>query len=498
MIRHYFRSVAVVVAIQFVAWHGPAFAQTTGNAAATNANTHRLIVRWSDRTAGSRTARIRKASSLASIELQHRQSITDDLEVLEIAGDIDAADFSRLLQRLNADASVEYAAPDLRRQRHAVTSDPLLYEQWYLLSTQPAGTRIDAAWDLTQSSSATVIAVLDTGVRFDHPDLGAVQSGGDQSGDHQAGGKMLAGYDFISNATVANDGNARDADAADPGDWVTEDELSQAIFTDCKATSSSWHGTRVAGLIGALTNNGMGVAGAAWNARVLPVRVLGKCGGFDSDIIAGMRWAAGLPVSGVPLNPTPATVINLSLGSEGLCTAAYQAAVDEITAAGVLIVASAGNAGGPVDAPANCAGVLGVAGLRHAGTKVGFSNLGPEIGISAPGGNCVNTGFGQPCLFAIAVATNSGTTTPAAATYSDRINYNIGTSFSAPMVAAGAALMRSVNSLLSPPQLIALLQSSANAFPTDNSVAACHAPPVPTICRQRSATARRRRAVRAC
>jgi serine protease len=465
LFRLIIKSVVMIVTIHIVMWHGVSNAQTLSDAI--TAPSGRVIVQWRNKQSSSlRTDRIPKASSLTAVQLRHQQTISDNLEVLETADALSSEDFARLLQRLNADPSIQYAAPDLHRQRHAVTSDPLLYEQWYLLSTQPAATRSDAAWDLTQGSSSTIIAVLDTGIRFDHPDIGATVSGG----------KALPGYDFISNAAVANDGTGRDADASDPGDWVTTGDQAQSIFADCEASNSSWHGTRVAGLVGALTNNGQGVAGAAWNARVLPIRVLGKCGGFDSDIIAGMRWAAGLPVSGVPTNATPATIINMSLGSEGQCTAAYQAAIDEIVAAGVLVVASAGNDGGVVDAPANCAGVLGVAGLRHAGSKVGFSNLGPEIGISAPAGNCVNVGVGQPCLFAIAVATNSGTTTPAASTYTDRINYNIGTSFSAPMVAAGAALMRSVNAALSPSQMITLLQSSATAFPADGSLPACHVP----------------------
>ncbi len=410
--------------------------------------------------AGSQAERVRKASALTQRELQHLASITDNLEVLT-SDAMNGAQLSELLQRLKASPDIDYAVPDLRRRPHAVTSDPLLYEQWYLLSTQPAAIHMDTAWDLTQGSAATVVAVLDTGVRFDHPDI--------------AGGQLLAGYDFVSNVAVANDSDGRDADASDPGDWVTQADLGQAVFKDCEAVDSSWHGTRVAGLIGALTNNAMGIAGAAWNTRVLPVRVLGKCGGYDSDIIAGMRWAAGLSVTGVPPNPTPATVINLSLGGEGACTAAYQAAVDEATARGVLVVASAGNDGGPVDTPANCAGVLGIAGLRHAGTKVGFSNLGPEVGISAPGGNCVDSTPGQPCMFSITVATNTGKTTPGAPSYSDRINYNIGTSFSAPMVAAGAALMQSVNSTLTPSQLTGLLKSSASPFPI-GSGAVCHVP----------------------
>ena len=208
------------------------------------------------------------------------------------------------------------------------------------------------------------------------------------------------------------------------------------------------------------------------------MRVLGKCGGFDSDIIDAMRWAAGLSVAGVPSNPNPAQVINLSLGGDGLCTAAYQAVATEITARGVLIVASAGNDGGPVSAPANCVGVLGVAGLRHIGTKVGFSNLGPELSIGAPGGNCVNTGPGQPCLFSIVAATNTGTTTPAAAAYTDRLNFNVGTSFSAPQAAAAAALMRTINSRLAPSQVITLLKQTATAFPVNGSASIpnCHVP----------------------
>ena len=143
-----------------------------------------------------------------------------------------------------------------------------------------------------------------------------------------AGGNLLPGYDMISDIAAANDGDGRDPDASDPGDWVTEAEISMAggPFHDARqaAEDSSWHGTQVAGLIAALTDNGIGMASVARSVRILPVRVLGKCGGFDSDIIAGMRWAAGLAVPGVPANANPAKVINLSLGSEGPCSAAYQ------------------------------------------------------------------------------------------------------------------------------------------------------------------------------
>ncbi len=306
---------------------------------------------------------------------------------------------------------------------------------------------------------------MDTGIRFDHPDLRSV-----------ATDRLLAGYDFISDAAIANDGNGRDADATDPGDWVTTADTQTAKFTGCTVQNSSWHGTRVVGMMAAIANNSTGIAGITWQGMILPVRALGKCGGYDSDIMDGMRWAAGLHVSGAPDNTHPAQIINMSLGSIGSCTAAQQQVVDEIVALGVLIVVSAGNEGGPVDSPANCIGVAGVAGLRNIGTKVGFSSLGPQVALSAPGGNCVNAS--GACLFSLDTTTNSGTTVPVASTYTDQFNSNLGTSFSAPAVASIAALMTSVNGNLQPSQLIARLQEGAKPFPTspDPTIPSCHVP----------------------
>ncbi|MBB6091947.1 serine protease [Povalibacter uvarum] len=409
-----------------------------------------------------------KLSTELGVAVTAGQSIGPALEVLQLQRALEGNDLQEALERIESDPDVLYAAPDIRRHAHALTNDPLLTTQWYLLGDQPSATRTDQAWDITTGSSAIVVAVLDTGVRFEHPDLGRVESGG----------KVLAGYDFISRVIVANDGDGRDADPSDPGDWISTQDLAQPELSNCETSDSSWHGTRVSGLIAGSTNNAIGVAGAGWNTRVLPVRVLGKCGGFDSDIIAGMRWAAGLDVPGVPTNPTPANVINMSLGGDGICTQAYQSAVDEITSRGILVVASAGNEGGPVSVPANCAGVLGVAGIRHIGTKVGFSNLGTEVSIAAPGGNCVNTGFGQPCLFSIVVASDSGDTAPLAPNFTDQLNYNVGTSFSAPQAASSVALMRSINSQLTPAQLITLLKQTATTFPVsgDSSIPTCHVP----------------------
>jgi len=379
-----------------------------------------------------------------------------------------------LAARLAADDEVEYAVEDGRRRPLRVPDDPLYLQgpavvgasggpvagQWYLrppqASTLVTGNEIvssinaQAAWDITTGHPSVVVAVLDTGIRSDHPDLA---------------GKVLPGYDMISNATVANDGNGRDADPADPGDWITSSDVATSTFSDCEISDSSWHGTMTAGLIGASTNNATGMAGVGWGVKILPVRVLGKCFGSDSDIIAGMRWAAGLSVPGVPANPNPAKVLNLSLGGDGECTA-YNAAISEITAAGVVVVASAGNSSGhAVGMPAKCPGVIGVGGLRHIGTKVGFSDIGPELTISAPGGNCVNINAGEPCLYPILTTSNTGTTTPGTARYTDAFNISVGTSFSAPLVSGTVALMMTAHRGLTPAQVIAALKSTARAFP---------------------------------
>ena len=388
-----------------------------------------------------------------------------------------------LAARLARESDIEYAVPDQRRRRLAAPNDPLylagpavgggvggpLAGQWYLRA--PAGEvqsslDVETAWNYTTGNSNIVVAVIDTGVRFDHPDLLRVA----------AGGNLLPGYDMISDVDVANDGDGRDADPSDPGDWLTLDEVRKVggPFANCSdaAEDSSWHGTQTSGVIGALTNNGLGMASVGRNVRVLPVRALGKCGGFDSDIIAAMRWAAGLPVAGVPVNRTPARVLNLSLGGDGVCDAAYRDALTEITARGTVVVAAAGNsAGHAVSTPANCPGVIAVGGLRHVGTKVGFSDLGPEVALSAPGGNCVDVGLGDPCRYPILTTSNAGTTTPltdaaGGSIYTDSFNASLGTSFAAPLVAGTAALMLSAQPALSPLALRTLLQDTARPFPT--------------------------------
>ncbi len=378
---------------------------------------------------------------------------------------------SQLAARLAAQPDVEWAVPDLRRRLTAVPNDPYFGAgqasitpsagQWYLRapdSTFVSAVNAVGAWDVTPGSPSITVAVLDTGVRPNHPDLV---------------GKLHPGRDFIVDRVTANDGGGRDPDPSDPGDWTDFGECSGGEA----AQPSSWHGTQVAGLVGAATDNAVGMAGAGRNVMVLPVRVLGRCGGYDSDIIAGMRWAAGLSSDPV-FNLHPARVVNLSLGSPGACLASYADAVAELAAAGVTVVAAVGNdTGTAVGVPANCPGAIAVAGVRHSGTKVGYSSLGPESAIAAPAGNCVNlTGA---CLYPLLTTTNSGSTAPGADTYSDSNDATLGTSFASPIVAGTVALMLSANPSLTPAQVRTALQATARPFPSTGAepdVVTCRAP----------------------
>lgn len=392
----------------------------------------------------------------AGLKLERSRELVAGMHAMQVRATGTGESLAATLARLRADPAVAYAESDYRRHILATPDDPLfLAQQWHLKNDASTPSAIDAlgAWETTQGSDGIVIAVVDTGVRFDHPDLGRAA----------AAGRLLDGYDFITDLATANDGDGPDADASDPGDW-------------CQGSSSSWHGTLVSGIIGAATNNAIGIAGITWSGRILPVRGLGKCGGDDSDLIPAVLWAAGIHVSGVPDNPNPARIINLSLGSAGSCPASWQDAISQVVARDVLVVVAAGNESGPVGSPANCRGVAAIAALRHAGTKVGFSNLGREVALGAPGGNCVN--LGGACLYSIDSTTNDGITTPGASTYTDQINFNVGTSFSAPIVAGIAALMTAVNDRLGATHLIARLQSGSRPFPRspDASVPDCHVP----------------------
>jgi serine protease len=336
------------------------------------------------------------------------------------------------------------AEPDAIMVPTATPNDTYFADQWHYGPPVSGsyGADLLGAWDITTGSSDVVVAVLDTG-QLDHVDLT---------------GRFLPGYDFINDSLVANDGDGRDPNPADPGDWITSIESKKGFFKDCRVSDSSWHGTHVAGTIGASTNNGIGVAGVNRTSKILHARVLGKCGGYISDLADAIRWTAGLPVSGIPTNPTPATVVNMSLGGAGECGTTYQSAITAATEAGSVVVVSAGNSN--VDAsntrPANCAGVIAVAASQKDGSRATYSNYGSIVEITAPGGG---TGGG------VLSTLNTGTTSPGVDTYA----WYQGTSMAAPHVSGVVSLMRSVAPDLTNDEVLAMLQSSVTAFPSGST-----------------------------
>lgn len=439
-----------------------------------HAETGRVIVKYRSTSnvlaQSSDSGRRAAMSAKTGLNVTLSRGLVGRMHLLKVAN-ISSSDLAR---RIGALADVEYAVPDERRHIQAVPNDSQYSLQWYLQSTEISAINAQSAWDMTTGSGSVVVAVLDTGILPNHPDL---------TDKLTRNGSAVYGYDFVSDSNISNDGDGRDADPADPGDWVSATDILQDVFKDCPVTDSTWHGSMVSGIIAAASNNSTGVAGVAWGAKILPVRVLGKCGGYDSDIFAGVLWAAGLPVSGVDRNLYPARIINMSLGGPGNCNQAYQDVIAQLTAAGSLVIAAAGNDSGAVSAPANCPGVLGVVGLRNTGTKVAYSSLGPEAGIAAPGGNC---GSGT-CQYPFYSTKNSGTTVPETDNYSVTSDHEIGTSYSAPLVAGVAALMRSINSALTPARLIARLKAGASAFPASPGINTCTAvtaasPPVSEEC----------------
>ena len=436
--------------------------------------------------AGRSTASVHER--LQSLALRHALTLKPGRVLGPRTQAVDAAGVTtaELLQRLRADPQVAWVAENRRRRALAFPQDPPndplfgvqdsstpgpQVGQWALRAPETldgrftaSATRLQQAW-AASLGQGQVVAVLDTGTTA-HEDLA---------------GRLLPGRDFIADATVANDGGAVDSDASDPGDWTTlaEDAAPGGPLEGCGVFDSTWHGTHVASLLAASTNNGRGMAGGAPGAQILPVRVLGKCGGYDADIIAGLLWAAGVHQDGVPDNPHPARVLNLSLGGDGECSPAYRDALTRIAARGAVVVAAAGNSAGlPVGSPANCPGVIAVAGLRHEGDKVGYSNLGPEVTIAAPAGNCVNVEENSDCLFGLITASNRGLTTPNPAqdAYTNARQPAYGTSYAAPLVSATVALMLALRPDLTPEDVRRILQASARAFPAVAGSPACRAP----------------------
>jgi serine protease len=377
-----------------------------------------------------------RLSVAGGINLQYLRAMSEDVVVLQLPERLSLEQVQAISQQLMLLPEVEYAEPDRIFQHTLTPNDPQYVNQWHF--SGPWGINAPAAWDITTGSSSIVVAVVDSGIT-NHADLS---------------GRTVPGYDFIGDVLSANDGNGRDSDASDPGDWITPAENASGYFAGCGVSNSSWHGTHVAGTIGAIGNNGIGVTGINWNSKILPVRVLGKCGGYESDILDGIKWAAGLSVPGVPANPNPAKVINLSLVGQGPCEATWQTTINNITAAGTVIVVAAGNGNDNANfyTPGNCNGVITVAATGNTGSRASYSNYGAAVDISAPGGD------GSASVLS---TLNTGTTVPISDTY----DYYQGTSMATPHVVGVVSLMFSRNPYLTSGQVLQIIQNTAKAYP---------------------------------
>lgn len=372
---------------------------------------------------------------LPGVSVESVQPITSKTVSVTLDQEISPAQARQIEAAIEGVAGIQAAEA---AKRYFPTTDDAYYQyQWSLDAANGSAYSINAGNAWPQSNGAgVVIGVLDTGIN-PHPDLTG-------SSTAIVGGNVVAGYDFISEATSA-DGNGWDNDPSDPG------------YTCPPAqTNGLRHGIAVSGTIAALTNNGQGMAGAAPGTKIQPIRVIGTCGALPPALIAGIRWGAGLSVSGAPPNPTPAKVLNLSLGGEHDCEAGVQNAINDAVAAGVTVVVAAGNESIPVanSGPANCANVISVAATGPSGELADYSNYATTsfgVGISAPGGTSACTNDFGYCILS---TYNAGTP--------DYRGF-IGTSVAAPHVAAVVAEMYAVNPGLTPAEIKTILASTATA-----------------------------------
>lgn len=400
----------------------------------------RFIVRYRDGSATRNPNAL--ASELARVgaelgrSVSHVRELATGADLVEVGGRPVAGRAAiAVMEAFAKNPDVEYIEPDSMMQLLQFTPNDTRYgEQWHYQNVT-AGMRLPNAWTIGTGSGITV-AILDTG-RTPHPDLD---------------GNTVAGYDFISSSTAARDGNGRDSNPNDEGDWITTNQCGSN-----PAQNSSWHGTHVAGTVAAVTNNGTGVAGVAFGARIQHVRVLGACGGSLSDIADAIVWASGGSVSGVPANATPARVINMSLGGSGTCGSTYQNAINAAVGRGTAVVVAAGNSNTNASnaRPANCNNVITVAASDRNGNRAYYSNYGTVIDVTAPGGDTRTAGHG------VLSTLNTGTTTQGSPSYA----FYQGTSMATPHVAGLVAMMLSRNGSLTPAQVETLLKNNARPLP---------------------------------
>jgi serine protease len=350
--------------------------------------------------------------------------------------EVDDSKTADVMRAIAARGDVSSVEPDAIMTAFATPNDTSYNSQWHYFEAT-GGLNLPLAWDKSTGTGVTV-AVLDTGIAS-HSDLNA---------------NVVAGYDFISSSATARDGNGRDSNPADEGDWSAANECGSGS----PASGSSWHGTHVAGTIAAVTNNSKGVAGVAYGAKVSPVRVLGKCGGSISDIADAIIWASGGTVSGAPANANVAKVINMSLGGGGSCGTTTQNAINGAVSRGTVVIVAAGNSNTNASGfnPANCSNVVTVAATNRAGGRAFYSNFGANVDVAAPGGELSASGSSNGVLSTL----NASTTSPGAESYA----YYQGTSMATPHVAGVAALILSKGAQ-TPANLETLLKNNTRAFP---------------------------------
>jgi len=411
-------------------------------------DTQQIIVRLKD-DGVRRIQAARRSEAVAGINLPDGRSLTfvrsfdGNGMVLRLPESVSLQEAQAIAAQLVANGSATSAQADKRMYPALVPFDPEYLPgavdsgQWSLFE-DAGGIRMQTAWDRETGSAAGIIAQLDTGI-LPHRDLNPA--------------RILAGYDFITDIATANDGDARDPDPTDPGDATVDDECEPGM----PGEDSSWHGLSVASIMVAESDNGINMAGIDFATRLLPVRVLGKCGGSVSDVADAIRWAAGFTVDGIP-NLTPARILNLSLSGDGACTPEEQAAINDAVSVGAVVIVSAGNEDVDVatQSPANCQNVVVVGATLRDGSRAPYTNSGEEVDLSAPGGLTVNDPNNG-----IRVLSNTGTTV-AGLDITGRI---AGSSFSTAQVSAVASLMLALYSSLTSSQVQDILRLTTRAFP---------------------------------
>jgi serine protease len=426
----------------------------------------------------------------AGVALAESHAISNGAHIVIMQGSPDRQTLNQAISNIRGLSDVEYVEEDRLLSTQAVANDMYYGNLWAMHPVIPVaspvpgssgnyGADFESAWN-TSTGAGVVVAVVDTGIT---PHVDIVGTSGTIS--PATGNLVSPGYDFISDCRIRGTCAAvtlnsaavvsPSANATDLGDFISAADSTTAgsFFFGQTVKDSSWHGTHVSGTIAAIGNNGVGVIGGAYSARILPVRVIGKGGGYTSDISEGIRWAAN--AHAIFANPHPAKVINLSLGGLGSCSTSEQEAINAAVANGAVIVVAAGNSNDDIAnySPANCNNVITVAAIARDGLRSAYSNYSSpssntvnpvKVTIAAQGADMSLSGFDPGILS----TSNTGLTTPNLTTGSAYAYLN-GTSMATPHVSAAVALILARNPALTQAQVRAILAASVTAFPTSNT-----------------------------